>query len=1043
MPRVSGIREAGGVDPPISPARVQPDRRLRVFLSSNLGELASEREAAKSAIKTLRLEPAGLDFEDDDGAVIDPGTGGDMFVGIYWQSYGWVNAGDRVSDLEDQYDRAAALPRLVYVKDSGGEREPRLTQLLDRMRADGVGLREFESPGELAEMLVDDLATLMADRFTASEVAALPTGTLTFVFGDIAGSTRLVEQLGDDYAGVLSGYHRIMATATAAHDGTVIDLEGERVFVVFPDALEAVSAAIDIQSAMASQPWPRSLPVLARLGLHAGTARIGSGGYVGLDVHRASRVTSSAHGGQIVISSPVRELIEDSVAARGWSVKDLGTFALKGLARAERLFQVSATGLRSEFPPPNARSTTRVRIPDSPTSLVGRDRELTELVEVMTRPSVRLVTVTGPGGIGKTRLALAVATELAPSFPDGVYFVNLAPLTDASQVLLAIGEAAGIPIEGDAIDSLASELQDQQVLLVMDNFEQVVAAGTEVSRLLARSPGVNVLATSRVPLRLTSEHEYTLEPLTLPPAGSDEAETVRASDAVRLFMDRALAVLPGFSIDEENASPVASIVRIVDGLPLAIELAAARLRMLSPRALADRLTRSLDALGAGAADVPTRQRTLDAAIDWSYQLLTREEQWLFARLCVFHGGFTVESAQDVAADPEQGDVVDLLMGLVENSLVLPAHGGEGRLRMLAPIREFGLRRLHESGDYERVKDRHARHYVDVAEAALPELRGPKQATMVERLSDDWNNIDVAAEWLMSRGDDSSMVRLTYGLWVFLWVGNHLRDGWRWIEAVGDPERLDPEQQGRYWWLRGGINYEMGAYQASLEAIDRALALLDLSGDVDCHNWADFLSALLVPAFGDDLDQTFERLELSLNRFRGFGDRWGEGYALIAMGIISASRGDLARAEQIQMETRRLGETLGNEAMIGLAEAQIGFTYVAGGRVDEARQALRRAFDRFRRMNYREGICYALEAAASLSFGEGRAEMGMIALGAAEEVRARIGLHPWPLIMWLFDSLSAMADSLEDPALQAARNNGRQMNPFDAAALVLDTAPVPV
>ena len=1042
MPRVAVNLEVDGEEPGFRSGNGTRDQRLQVYVSSTLGELAPERDAAKSAIKTLRLAPAGVDLGARDGGDATPLEAADIFVGVYWQSYGFATDESTVSLLEEEYERGRGLPRLIYVKEPASERDPRLVRFMDRLIRDGAPIRSFESPGDLAELLVDDLATLMSERFSTAEPASdsLPLGTLTFMFGDIAGSTRLLEHLGGQYAEVLTGYHEIIDLATRTHGGTVIDLEGERIFTVFQDAFDGVRAAVRIQTDLAGRSWPLSVSVPARIGLHTGTARIGSGGYVGLDVHRASRVASSAHGGQIVVSSTVRELVEDSIEEADWHVKELGSFALKGLSRAERLFQVQAPGLRSEFPAPRARSTVHIRLPSAANNLVGRDSELREVADMLGRPQVRLATLTGPGGIGKTRLALAVAEELAPSFPDGVYFVNLAPLTDSSQVLLAIGDAAGIPIEGEAIDALTSEFQDQQVLLVMDNFEHLVEAGSGVGTLLGRCPGLKILATSRVPLRIMSEYEYTLDPLGLPPSGSEHAEAVSASDAVRLFIDRALTVLPGFSLDEENASPVASIVRIVDGLPLAIELAAARLRILSPRTLCDRLTRSLDALGAGGSDVPTRQRTLDAAIDWSYQLLTREEQALFARLCVFSGGFTVESAQEVAV--ESGDAVDQLMALVDNSLVLPAHGGEGRLRMLAPIREFGLRRLHESGDYEWVKDRHANYFVRTAEASLQDLRGVKQSTVATRLAADWNNIDVAADWLIERGDEASIVRLAYGIWVFLWVGNHVVDGRRWLDAITAPDQLDSVLRARLWWLHGGIFYEMGDYEQAKESIDRALSLLEDNGDVDCHNWADFLTTLLIPAFGGDPDQTRDELEVSLSRFRGFGDRWGEGYALVGLGILAGSRGDIAAAEKYQLETRDLGFALGNGALIGLAEAQVGFTYVAAGRLEEAREALRRAFEVFRGMNYREGLCYALEAAASLSFGEGRAELGMIALGAAEEVRARIGLHPWPLIMWLFDSLSAMADSLEDPTLQAARHSARQMNPFDAAALVLEAVPVP-
>jgi predicted ATPase len=831
-----------------------------------------------------------------------------------------------------------------------------------------------------------------------------------------------------------------VAKATVEHDGTVVDLEGERLFTVFTDPFQAVAATVRIQQELGRLEWPHGLPVLARLGLHTGTARIGSGGYVGLDVHRASRVSSSAHGGQVIVSAPVRELVEAQAEDAGWELRELGSFALKGLSRAEKLFQVVAPGIRTEFPSPRARSTSRVRLPAPQNTLVGRETELSELKAMVERPEVRLVTIVGAGGVGKTRLALSVAKEASASFPDGVFFVNLAPITDPSQVLLAIGDAAGIPIEGEALDALSGEFQDQQVLLVIDNFEQVAEGGSSVADLLGRSPGLKVLATSRVPLRIMSEYEYTLEPLGLPPAGTEQIESISASAAVRLFMDRALSVIPGFSIDDENASPVASIVSKVDGLPLAIELAAARLRMLSPKALSERLTRSLDALGAGAADVPSRQKTLDAAIDWSYQLLTRAEQTLFCRLCVFQGGFTVESAQDVAV--EQGDVVDQLMVLVENSLVLAAQGGEGRLRMLAPIREFGLRRLIESGEHDRIKDRHADYYARMAESSLTDLRGVKQAVTVERLASDWNNLEVAADWLVKQGKDDSLIRMAYGMWVYLWVGNHLKDGDRYLAAVSSPETLDQLLAGRYWFLRGGIAYEMGEYERSQQSIDRALAIVESNGDIDSHNWCDFVSALLLPVSGEDPVEIRRRLEMALNRFRGFGDRWGEGYALIALGILAGASGDAQAAESFQMTTREIGVELGNGAMIGLAEAQLGFTYISSGRMSEAREALGRSFDLFREMNYREGLCYALEAAASLSFTEGQAELGMIALGAAEEVRDRIGLHPWPLIMWLFDALSSMADALQDPALQAARHTGRQMNPFDAAAMVLEAARVP-
>ncbi|MGH8948657.1 MAG: DUF4062 domain-containing protein, partial [Acidimicrobiia bacterium] len=339
-------REGNGFEP------TKHDPRSRVFVSSTLGELKSEREAAKSAIKTLRLEPIGIDLgarDGQDGLTI---ADADIFVGIYWQSFGWE------SDLDREYEASSGLPGLIYVKEPGPDREEGLTDLLARARSDGrATIRAFESPGELAEMLVEDLANVISDSFARTEPHpdSLPGGTLTFMFGDLAGSTTLVERLGDRYADVLAGYHQVVADATLRHGGTVVDLEGERLFSVFQDAFQAVSATVEIQRSLGDRVWPDSVSVPARLGLHTGTARIGSGGYVGLDVHRASRVASSAHGGQIVVSAPVRELVEGQTENVGWEIKDLGSFALKGLSRAEKLFQVRAPGLRADFPPPRAR----------------------------------------------------------------------------------------------------------------------------------------------------------------------------------------------------------------------------------------------------------------------------------------------------------------------------------------------------------------------------------------------------------------------------------------------------------------------------------------------------------------------------------------------------------------------------------------------------------------------------------------------------------------------------------------------------------------
>ena len=1012
--------------------------RLNVYISSTPGELTPEREAASSAIRSLRLSPVlvGLGSAQPEAQAMAPGPGeADVFIGIYWQSYGWVDVEGSPSQIEEELKLAADRPRLLYLKEPAPEREPALISLLAGVETDSrTAVRSFEAPGDLAELVVADLATVLAGLTQPGpSPSQLPEGTMTFMFCDLEGSTTLLRSVGADFSRLLADYHRVIGDVARAHGGQTADIDGDRAFVVFPDADNAVEAAIAIQIGLADLRWGEDAPLRCRIGLHTGTAALGSLGYVGLDVHRAARIASSAHGGQIVASTAVKALTEG--AGHLWEMSELGSYALKGLSRAERLYQVVAPGLRSAFPPPRARSSAKVRLPVAHGTLIGRHREVQEVAALLALPEVRLVTLTGPGGVGKTRVALAAAEELSESFPDGVYFVSLATVSDPEHIAMAIGEAAGIPIEGDAFDAVSDAFQHQQVLLVLDNFEQVVEGAPLIGRLLDSSPGLEILLTSRVVLRIGGEHEYTIDSLPTPSEDESDLESVTASPAAQLFVDRAEHVAPGFRLGPDNAESIARISRLVEGLPLALELAAARLRTMSPASLADRLGNSLEILGRGAADLPDRQRTLEAAIDWSYQLLTPQEQKLFTRLGVFSGGFTVDSVQDTG--DEGMESLDLLASLVDNSMVLPVGGGTGRMRMLAPIRDYSLKRLQEEGGTEAARDRHAEYFMQLCEQLAPDLRDRGQAAALQALHEEWPNLEAAANWLVSTERWVELVRLSQGMWVFVWIGNHIPATRAWLLAAPNPPHgLDARGEGHYWWLVGGTGYEMGDYPAAQEAIDKAIPLLEANDDDGVLAWAQFISGLLMPAFGADPTLVMEKLDEALNRFRSVGDRWGEGYALIGYGILAGASGDFDRAEDYHRQCRALGQELGNEVLVGHAETQLGFTYLASGRPDQAREALGRAVDNFRPLLYREGICYVLEALAALSFGEDRPDMGMIALGAAEGVRSKIGLRPWPAVMWFFDMLSGMADGITDSQLQAARNAGRRMSPFDAVDLVL-------
>ena len=509
-------------------------------------------------------------------------------------------------------------------------------------------------------------------------VVELPTGTVTLLFTDIEGSTRMLRSLGDGYGAVLRAHRAILRDAVGRHGGVELGTEGDACFLAFPAAAAAGAAAAEAQVALAAADWPDGARPRVRMGIHTGSPVVVDDDYVGIDVHRAARICSAAHGGQVLVSGATREAAEPGP---GQSLRDLGHHRLKDLDRPEHLYQLVAAGLTEEFPPPRSLPTPS-NLPAVPTSFVGRDAELAEASELLARPGVRLMTLTGPGGAGKTRLALETGRALAPRFPDGVWLVPLAPVTDPARVGLAVVEALRLtnPAGRDSIDVVAEGVRDWAALLLLDNFEHVAESSWWVGELLGRAPQVRVLATSRIVLGLTGEHDYPVRPLP-----SEEAAT--------LFVQRAQAVRPRFAPDGDGEqAKVADICARLDGLPLAIELAAARLRLLSLDDLRRGLTERLPLLTSRARDLPERQRTLRNTIDWSYRLLARDEQALLRRLSVFVGGWTWESAEAVAGGDD--GPVEGLETLVEHSLVWQQEAAaSARYRMLATIREYAGERL--------------------------------------------------------------------------------------------------------------------------------------------------------------------------------------------------------------------------------------------------------------------------------------------------------------------------------------------------------------
>jgi predicted ATPase/class 3 adenylate cyclase len=542
---------------------------------------------------------------------------------------------------------------------------------------------------------------------------------VTMLFSDIEGSTALLGRLGDRYGQALSDHRTLLRKAFKAWHGREISTEGDSFFVVFEAAGDAVACALAGQRALAGHDWPGGDPVRVRMGLHSGEPTPHEGNYIGMDVHRAARIAATAHGGQVVLSEAAYELA--GPLPDGVSLADLGFHRLKDIAAPERIYQLAAPGLRADFPPLKSLGT-QASLPVPATPLVGRDDDLERLRAAVSRPGVRLVTLTGPGGVGKTRLSLAAAAALDHAFPHGVFFVALAAVRDADVMWKTL--AGDLDVDGDGPAAVIEHLRDRRMLLVLDNLEQLDGAGEVAAALLAAAPGLVVLATSRGPLHVQGEHEFPVPPLEIP--RDTDPDAVAGCAAVRLFAQQAGMVRPGFAVTADNAADVAAICRRLDGLPLAIELAAARVRLLAPRALLARLGNRLG-LATAEAGRPLRQQTLRNIVAWSYDLLSPGAAEVFRRMSVFAGGCDLDALAAVAGTGNgEPDPLEALAELHDVGLITVTEDadGEPRLGMLETIREYALERLEADDDPDGARRRRAGYYAGVAERARGRIDGP-------------------------------------------------------------------------------------------------------------------------------------------------------------------------------------------------------------------------------------------------------------------------------------------------------------------------------
>jgi predicted ATPase len=850
-----------------------PDQRLRVFVSSTLGELAAERQAVRDAVTGLRLMPVMFEM----GARPHPPRDvyraylaqSQVFVGIYWQSYGWVAPGEEISGLEDEYQLSAGLPRLIYVKSPAPEREPRMTELLARIQDEGgVSYQHFSDPAELRQLVENDLAVLLSERFAASPA---------------------------------------------------------------------------VRAAPRRERGPRPLP--------AGT-----------------------------------------------------------------------------------------------TSLVGREQAIGEVAALVTDPQVRLVTLTGPGGVGKTRLALAAGGRLRDGFGGGVAFVPLAAVTDPGQVLAGIARAVGAGQSGMGapVQALAELFWDDAWLLILDNLEQVAGVAPDLGELLARCPGVAILATSRMVLGLRAEREYPVPPLPLPAKPATASlEEIAASPAVALFVDRARAVRPGFALTPGNAAAVAEICRRLEGLPLAIELAAARIRLLDPAALRDRLARSLDALGTGAVDLPGRQQTLRATVEWSVGLLTDAERSLLEVAAVFTDGWTVEAAATVAGLGED-QALELTEALARHSLVQLDSTSDGqRCRMLETVRVFVAERLAARADAAEVRRCHAGYYRALAGQAEPHLRGAGQTEWLDRLQAEAGNLAAAVAWYLSH-DRAPLPHLFRALLPSWLLADDILDQARaWIgQLLPAAGSLDPQARAELLWAAAVTANQAGDGAAALAASQLLEPLLAEIRDPYLHAVSQLAMSWAATISGD-IDGAFRLGSASLEELRDQDEPYWRAVAVFTVGSHERAAGRYDDAQRDLSEARALAERFGYAWLATFSRVALGTLAVVRGRLDEARALLDEGLAVSLGAYSTQNVTLVLAAFAGLAFAEGDLERAALLAGAVEGLRRRAGLAVWPAVgREEVDLAAQIRQALGTGRFDQAYAAGARLNRRDAVAAARDSAPAP-
>jgi predicted ATPase/class 3 adenylate cyclase len=909
-------------------------------------------------------------------------------------------------------------------------------------------------------------------------MTAIGGGTITLLFTDIEGSTRLLRDLGNRYERVLDDHRRLLREAFAAQQGHEIDTAGDGFFYAFPSARNALVAAIEGQRALAGHEWPQAVRV--RMGMHTGEPLSTETGYVGLDVHHAARIMSAAHGGQILISQTTRSLAGSDLPA-DVSLLDLGEHQLKDLPTPERLFQVVAPGLGQEFPPIRSIDSRPNNLPRQLTTFVGRQADIGEAKRALS--STPLLTLTGPGGVGKTRLAIEIAGELIDEFEDGIWFVDLGPLKDPEFVVPAIASAVGaMHAPGQPIlDTVTEYLRGRRVLLVLDNCEHLLDVTARSVDALLRGCGlVRVVATSREGLAIPGEAVFPVPSLSLPEGDLAMSGDLSSYESVQLFLERAIAAAPGFEITERNAPAIAQICRRLDGVPLAIELAAARVRALPVEQIAARLDDRFRLLTGSSRITVPRHQTLRQTIDWSHELLSEDERAVLRRLAVFAGGCTLDAAEAVCSgEPvESYLVLDVLSRLVDKSLVVAdTRSAQARYRQLETIREYARDRLIESGEAKDALRRHRDWFLAMVARAEPEFfRGAESGEWLERLDREHDNLRAALQWSLDEpGEQREGLQLAAGLWRFWEIRGHLAEGRVWLEAflaatAGEVSALQADAYtgaGILAFMLGdhagasalharslelhrqvggadGIAFAAnnlanaavlsGDYATARELYENVISWARERGDARVLGFAIVNMAEAVALDGEP-EKARGLYDEGIAAFQEAGDRWAEAFAVDSLGVMVARQGQADEATQLHEQALSMSRSIGDERGVARALAHLGDAAKATD-LGRARSLYIESFEIRRALGDLPGIASGMEKLASV-VTDRDARAAAVLLGAAERVRELIRAPVPRATRDEYEALRAGVESaLGQPQFDEARSEGRRLSPDAVLARIL-------